>query len=203
MKLEVKTGSTNVSILVFIQDSSSTVGAGLTGLAYDTSNLVCYYAKGANTAPVQVTLATQTSTGAHADGGFVEKDSTNMPGVYRLDLPDACFTGSHNTCIVMLKGAANMAPVALEIQNTSFSPATAGVDMADALLDRNMSSGTDSGSTTVRTPRQALRFLRNKWAVATGTLTVYKEDDSTSSWTSTLSTTGSADAIIGSDPAGP
>lgn len=75
--------------------------------------------------------------------------------------------------------------------------------VADALLDRNMSTGTDSGSSTVRTPRQALRFLRNKWTILSGTLSVKKEDDSTESWTGTVGTTTSTDGITSLDPAGP
>jgi hypothetical protein len=75
------------------------------------------------------------------------------------------------------------------------------VENADALLNRDMSTGTDSGSATVRTPRQALRFLRNKWDVAAGTLTVRKEDDSTTSWTAAVSTDAAAVPVIGSDPA--
>ena len=63
--------------------------------------------------------------------------------------------------------------------------------IADALLDRNMATGTDSGtdSTSTRTPRQALRALRNKVAIAAGTMDVKKEDDSTSSWTAAVTTT--------------
>ena len=75
--------------------------------------------------------------------------------------------------------------------------------IADAALDRDMSVGTDSGSTTVRTMRQALRFLRNKWVVSGTTLTVYKEDDATSSWSGTVTATPGADPITASDPAGP
>lgn len=75
--------------------------------------------------------------------------------------------------------------------------------IADAILDRDMSTGTDSGSTTVRTARQALRFLRNKWAIAAGTLTVYKEDDATSSWTAVVTTDAAASPIVSNDPAGP
>lgn len=73
--------------------------------------------------------------------------------------------------------------------------------ISDAMLDRDMSTGTDSGSTSVRTVRQALRFLRNKWAISGGTLTVSKEDDSTTSWTSTLTTDPTANPVITSDPA--
>jgi hypothetical protein len=72
--------------------------------------------------------------------------------------------------------------------------------VADALLDRNMATGTDSGSPSVRTVRQALRFLRNKWTIAAGTLTVTKEDDTTSSWTAAITTTA-GNPVSGSDPA--
>lgn len=73
---------------------------------------------------------------------------------------------------------------------------------ADALLDRDMSVGTDSGTTTFRTARQALRFLRNKWSITGAALTVFKEDDATASWTGTVSTDAAAIPIIGNDPAG-
>jgi hypothetical protein len=72
---------------------------------------------------------------------------------------------------------------------------------ADAFLNRDMSTGTDSGSPSVRTVRQALRFLRNKWSISTGTLTVTKEDDSTASWTATVTTDPAAEPIVSNDPA--
>ena len=81
--------------------------------------------------------------------------------------------------------------------------ADAGAEIADAVLNRDMSTGTDSGSTTVRTMRQALRFLRNKWSISGTTLTVTKEDDTTASWTSTVTTDASSDPITANDPAGP
>jgi hypothetical protein len=70
-------------------------------------------------------------------------------------------------------------------------------EIADALLNRDMSAGAD---TNARSPRNALRFLRNKWTVAAGTLTVTKEDDTTSAWTAAVSSDPLADPIIGSDP---
>ena len=75
------------------------------------------------------------------------------------------------------------------------------IQNADALLNRDMNTGTDSGSPTVRTPRQALRFLRNKWTLSGTTLIVKKEDDITDSWTGIVTTTAGADPITGSDPA--
>lgn len=80
--------------------------------------------------------------------------------------------------------------------------ADAANEIADAVLDRDMGTGTDSGSTTVRTPRQALRALRNRAAIAAGTLTVYKENDATASWTAVV-TTAAGNPISELDPAGP
>jgi hypothetical protein len=73
--------------------------------------------------------------------------------------------------------------------------------ISDAMLDRNMATGTDSGTTTIRTMRQALRFLRNKWSITGGTLTVCKEDDTTSSWTGTVTQTA-GNPVSTIDPAG-
>lgn len=120
-KLEIKKGSTDVTVYVFIQDSSSTTGAGLTGLTHSSSGLTCYYVRPLGNA-TQLTLASQTVTGAHTDGGFVEVSAVNMPGVYRLDLADAVVATGANSVAVMLHGAANMAPVLLELMLVSYDP---------------------------------------------------------------------------------
>jgi hypothetical protein len=72
----------------------------------------------------------------------------------------------------------------------------AGNAAADALLARNVSGSSSTG----RTVKQALHFLRNKWTVSAGTLTVYDTDDSTSSWTATVSSDAGAEPIVGNDP---
>lgn len=79
----------------------------------------------------------------------------------------------------------------------SISAATAN-QIADAILNRDFSSVSD---TNARTALNALRFLRNKYSVTGTTLTVTKEDDTTSAWTSTLTTDAAADPVTGSDPA--
>ena len=70
--------------------------------------------------------------------------------------------------------------------------------IADALLNRDMSAVSD---TNARSPLNALRYLRNKWSVSGSTLTITKEDDSTSAWTSTLTLDSAADPVTASDPA--
>lgn len=135
-KLSIKKASTDVTVYVFIQDSSATTGAGLTGLTFETASLVASYVRPL-AARAALTLATQTVTGAHSDGGFVEVDATNMPGLYRLDLSDAvCATGVPSV-VVMLKGAANMSPLLLEIQLTDFdlNDASPNVTVADIAND--------------------------------------------------------------------
>ena len=78
-------------------------------------------------------------------------------------------------------------------------------EIADGLLARDIGSGTSAGALNERTVRSALRALRNKSAIVGSTLTVCKEDDDTDTpaWTAAVSSSASADPIIGIDPAGP
>lgn len=82
--------------------------------------------------------------------------------------------------------------------DTQLDAIPTATENADALLNRDMSAVNDTNS---RSPLNALRHIRNKWSVSGTTLTVTKEDDTTSAWTSTLSTNAAADPITGSDPA--
>ena len=90
--------------------------------------------------------------------------------------------------------------VKAKTDNLPASPAATGdiptaVQNADALLGRNVSGGSSSG----RTVKQAFHFIRNKWVVAAGTLTVYDTDDSTPSWTGAVTGTPGADPVTGMD----
>jgi hypothetical protein len=67
---------------------------------------------------------------------------------------------------------------------------------ADALLKRDMSAVTGEAA---RSPLNAFRFLRNKWAIASGTLSVKKEDDSSEAWNASVTTTAS-NPTTGIDP---
>jgi len=73
---------------------------------------------------------------------------------------------------------------------------SAAEEVADTILGRNIAGGSSSG----RNVTQALRFLRNKFTVVGTSLTVYAEDDTTVSWTSTVSTNAFAEPVTGSDP---
>ena len=121
----INAGSTDVSVYVYIvEDAGSTnPGEPITGLLFsdiETGGSASYMRQGA--ARTDFTLVTQTPAGAHTDGGFVEVDSTNIPGVYRVDVPDAAFTaGVNQTIIQVIPAAANNAlvsPVLVDIMQT-------------------------------------------------------------------------------------
>jgi len=112
--VKIKRGSTSVRRLIFIANSSSTIGAGLTGLLHNTSGLVAYYFAGDLSNEVQITLAAGT-LGSWTSGGFVEVDATNMPGWYEVGIPDAALDGG-NEVAIQYRGAANMVPVNIYIE---------------------------------------------------------------------------------------
>jgi 2-phospho-L-lactate guanylyltransferase (CobY/MobA/RfbA family) len=101
-----------------------------------------------------------------------------------------------------------LAQVALVKAQTDLIPAApaavgdvpTALQNADALLARDLGSGTGAGTLDERTVRSALRFSRNKFAIAGGVLTVKKEDDTTTAWTSAITTTA-GDPVSASDPA--
>jgi len=110
----VYAGLTSQTIDIFLQDSSSTAGAGRSGLMFNSSGLVASYRKGATGSRVAITLATQTVGGAYSSGGFVEIDATNMKGVYRLDLPNAA-VDTEGFVTLYLYGATNLLPTPMRI----------------------------------------------------------------------------------------
>lgn len=116
---QIKVGSTSVIFGdLFIQDSSSSTGAGLTGLAYNSGSLTCYYHRNTASSATAVTLADMT-LGTFTSSGFKQVDSTNMPGIYSFCPPDAALASGAQTVSFLLKGASNMAPYAFQIELTA------------------------------------------------------------------------------------
>ena len=81
--------ATDQSVTLHIVDNTTKLPA--TGLAYNSSGIDLWYRR-EGAAVVSITEATQTASGAHADGGFVHLAN----GVYRLDLPDAAVASGAN-----------------------------------------------------------------------------------------------------------
>lgn len=92
-----------------------------------------------------------------------------------------------------VRAALGMASADLDTQLAALPTA---VENADALIGRNIEGGSSSG----RTVAQALAFIRNKWSISAGTLTVCGVDDSTTSWTAAVTQT-SGNPVSAVDPA--
>lgn len=114
MKLARKPGATSEIWQIFIEDSSSTTGAPLTGLTSGSSGLTCYFHRDNDTTPTAISLTTMT-LGTFTSGGFAEIDSTNMPGWYQFCPTNASITTGAKSCGFHLKGATNMAPLPIEV----------------------------------------------------------------------------------------
>lgn len=145
-KLSVKAGSTSQAFIISILNSAASpaVPTGLANLVYNSSGLTAYYAR-TKSAAVAITLATQTATGAFSSGGFVAIDNTNMPGVYRLDLPDAALASAAgvNNVVVMLKGAGNMVQCLMEIELTGWDN-----QLVPGAAGGMLIAGSNAGTTT-------------------------------------------------------
>jgi len=168
---------------------------GATGLTASTSGLTARYNR-TRTASVSIPLVARTIAQAWTAGGFAEVDATNMPGVYRLDVPDAALAAGADDVTIVVRGASGTNGAVMTIKLSSGGLTAA--QTADAILNRKLDS-TGDGTDTLneRTVRSALRAMRNKVSVGTGTMSVYKEDDSAIAWTGSLSNT--ADVTV--DPA--
>jgi hypothetical protein len=131
-------------------------------------------------------------------GAMIPSDVATATALATAQTDLDTITGSDGVTLATAQG--NYAPNTVVPDAAGVAPTA--IENADALLNRDMSTGTDSGSTTVRTVRQALRMLRNKWSITGTTMTVTKEDDATASWTSELTSDAAADPVTGSNPAG-
>ena len=186
--MKLKRGSTSVRRLIFIADSSSTVGAGLASLTYNSSGLVAYYFAGDLSNEVQITLASAT-LGSFTSGGLVAVDNTNMPGWYEIGIPDAALDAG-NEVAIQLRGATNMVPVniyieldAVDYQTTAFGALTTLGTNAPAnwlntaafadgtLTAAKFASGAFDAVWTVTTRTLSAAGVQAIWDAATSALT--------------------------------
>lgn len=98
-------------------------------------------------------------------------------------------------------GAGNIAAgsysgVTVEVSNVAQSARSL---IADDLLRRSIAAG---AAGTSRSVQDALRSLRNRVDIGASVGTVYSEDDSTSAWTFSISTTANGVLLTGFNPAG-
>ena len=165
---------TNLTIAPNSISRSETIYLGVTGLTHLTSGLSASYVR-TGSARVGFSLASQTVTGAWVSGGFVEIDAVNMPGMYRIDIPNAAFSSGTTSVTVAIKNS-----------NTAFGTYLS-YSLQPVYIDLTQSV---PYSNTVQTIGDALNAARSsgfgKWTLNDKTLTLYGGDNTTVVKTFTL-----------------
>jgi hypothetical protein len=165
---------TNLTIAPNSISRSETIYLGVTGLTHLTSGLSASYVR-TGSARVGFSLASQTVTGAWVSGGFVEIDAVNMPGMYRIDIPNAAFSSGTTSVTVAIKNSSTAFGTYL-----SYSLQPVYIDLTQSVPYSN----------TVQTIGDALNAARSsgfgKWTLNDKTLTLYGGDNTTVVKTFTL-----------------
>lgn len=132
--ITIAPGSTSQSIELYL---------GATGLTASTSGLSARYNR-TRTASVSIPLVARTIAQAWTSGGFAEVDATNMPGVYRLDLPDAALAAGADDVTVVVRGASGTNGAVMTVKLSSGGLTSA--QTASAVWDAATASYTSNGS---------------------------------------------------------
>lgn len=136
-------------------------------------------------------------TGAAGTGTCAEVDATNAAGLYTYT-PSTTELAAGGACVLKASAWGSEAafwPFQI-INNDVYAASATKEEVADAFLNRNIAGGSSVG----RLVKDALRVLRNKVAISGGTMTVYREDDSTEAWTAGV-TTAAGNPLTEVDPA--
>jgi len=136
--ITVAPGSTSQSIELYL---------GATGLTASTSGLTARYNR-TRTASVSIPLVARTIAQAWTSGGFAEVDATNMPGIYRLDLPDAALAAGADDVTVVVRGASGTNGAVMTVKLSSGGLTEA--QTASAVWDALSASYTSAGSMGAR-----------------------------------------------------
>ena len=115
---------------------------GVTGLTYATSGLAAYYVRN-RASPTPITLV-NAPTPTWVSSGFAEIDSVTVPGLYRLDLPNAALNAGADDVTVVVRGASGTNGAVLTIKLSSGGLTAA--QTASAVLDAVASIHNNAGS---------------------------------------------------------
>lgn len=107
--ITIAPGSTSQSIEVYL---------GVTGLTASTAGLSARYNR-SRTASVNIPLVARTIGQAWTSGGFAEVDAVNMPGIYRVDIPDAALAAGADDVTLVVRGASGTNGAVMTIKLSS------------------------------------------------------------------------------------
>jgi len=137
--ITIAPGSTSQSIEVLL---------GVVGLTASTSGLTARYNR-TRTASVNIPLVARTIGQAWISGGFAEVDAVNMPGVYRLDIPDAALAAGADDVTLVVRGASGTNGAVLTV--TLSSGGLTAAQTAAAVWDEPYTSHTTASTFGART----------------------------------------------------
>lgn len=93
----VKAGSTSVSVVISL--ATTDTSAPVTGIAHTDLTSASYLRQGGVRTAISLSALAAVNS-AFSAGGWKELDATNLPGLYRLDVPDAAFATGADWVIV-------------------------------------------------------------------------------------------------------
>ena len=178
--ITIAPGSTSQSIELYL---------GATGLTASTSGLSAYYNR-TRSADVQITpLVARTIGQAWTSGGFAEVNASTMPGVYRLDLPDAAVAAGADDVTVVVRGASGTNGAVMTIKLSSGGLTAA--QTAQAVLDAVASTHNNIGSIGA--------FIQDKSGYSLSTSQTFNTTGSVGSVTGNVSgnVTGTVGGVVG------
>ena len=151
----VSPNTTNRSELIYL---------GAKGLTHTTQSLSASYVR-AGAIRTAITLVSQTPNGSWTSGGFCEIDSTNMPGIYRIDVPNAVFVAGAESAMLQLTGL-----------NTS-NGAVVHYNMAKVQFDLSQNVPLVNTAHSIGDALNAARAQGfGKWQIVGNTMNIYAED---------------------------
>ena len=159
VSIMVKAGTTSRSEYIYLNTK---------GFVYNTLGLSASYVREGGSR-VNIPLVSQTVNGAYTSGGFVEVDPVNMPGLYRIDAPDALFASGVKTAALEV---INTNTVDRHLVTYNFTP-TMQIDMTQTVPISNTAG-------TVGDSLNAMRAVGfGKWVISGTNLSLYGPDNTT------------------------
>jgi hypothetical protein len=117
MRRKFKGGTTSLNLTIVVYDTTSTTGAGLSGLTHTTSGLILEYRRAGQSTWTQLGVATglvSKNLGDYVSGGICANG--DRVGRYEIGIPDAAIASGVRMVEICLRGAADMHPVDIEIE---------------------------------------------------------------------------------------
>ena len=137
---------------------------GAKGLTHTTPSLSASYVR-AGAIRTAITLVSQTPNGSWISGGFCEIDSINMPGIYRIDVPNAVFVAGAESAMLQLTGT------------NQTNGAVVHYNMAKVQFDLSQNVPLTNTAHSIGDALNAARAQGfGKWQIVGNTMNIYAED---------------------------